>query len=184
MTANSNAYIDFVEVVGAARRGVFIGDSRNIKSAIADLAMPAGVAAMIGATQASVKQPTTAAMCQLLQGVTIYNDVHAPTPDDAGNVEFALGDTVELARRGLAWVYVENDQAIVRGTRPYVRFAASVNLNTLTQLGTFRSTSDTNTGTATAAQVAVGMQFESDVAATASNVAGYAIALVSFNLPG
>src|ERR1039457_6636582 len=109
MTANSNAYIDFFDTVQAGRRGQFLGDTKDVAAGTAVIAMAAGVACVQGSTVGSFTQPTTAAMVSLLEGVSIYNDVHAPTPDDSGNVEYGANEVVEVARKGRAWVYVEND---------------------------------------------------------------------------
>lgn len=92
--------------------------------------IPFGRAAVLkSAANKEYDLPTTAAEASASPGIALRNPT-LPTNDGA----YADGDCLSLCREGV--VYVQVEDAVVKGQSPFIRFSAGA---TLTALGRFRS---------------------------------------------
>lgn len=116
------------------------GQLRNVRSFVAEVAIPFGRAVSRGASAGGAKLPTGAGDVSGFVGVSMR--VQDDVENAAGLLQYEIGRNVSVIDFGMVYVQVEN--AVTAGGGVFVRHAAGAGG---TALGAFRGNADAGTAT-------------------------------------
>ena len=127
------------QVHSAGAEGAMVdGQLRNVRSGVAQVAIPFGLGVVKGTGDNDVKLPTTIGEAQSLIGVSVREQDDAANSSDV--LRYEAGRNMAYCDFGVIYVKVEN--AVTARAAAFCRFTAGAGG---TQPGAFRSNADTNT---------------------------------------